>query len=68
MVAMIFYTRILEALMLSWMGENDQFKLSSEQEYVARSIKFGLVVVAFALSAYARIFREEITKNFTVSD
>ena len=29
-VAMIFYTRILEALILSWKGEKDQLRLSSE--------------------------------------
>ncbi len=62
---MIFYTRILEALILSWTGDNGQVKLTDEQEYTARTIKFGLVVVAFILSAYARIFREEVTKNFT---
>ncbi len=64
-VAMIFYTRILEALILSWKGEKDQLKLSSGQEYFARSIKFGLVAIAFLLSVYARFFREDVTKNFT---
>ena len=39
--------------------------MSDEQAYVVKTIKFGLVLFVFALSVYARIFREDMTENFT---
>ena len=62
-VCMIFYTNILEALILSW--NSDQVELTPQQQYGARTFKFVLVLIAFILSASARIYREETTKFFT---
>ena len=63
---MILFTRFLQTLMLSLVGEDGQTKLTDQQEYVARCIKFGLVMFTFVLSVYARIYREEVTENFTI--
>ena len=65
MIALILYTRLLEAFMLSVVGTENQKKLNYEQEYFARTLKFVIVLVAFAMSVFARIWREDVTSNFT---
>ena len=64
-VIAIFYTRILDLIVLSAFGEINQMKLSHNQDYITRTIKFVLLLAAFAIGTYSKILREDITNNFS---
>jgi hypothetical protein len=64
-VILVFLTPISDLIALSWSGGSGQTQLNNTQLYAVRSIKFVLILAAFLLGSYARIFREDITNNFS---
>lgn len=64
-VLTLFYTRVLDVIILSWVATVDQTQLTAHQDNSARVIKFIFIVFAFATACYERIYREEMTENFT---
>ena len=59
-VILIFLTPVTDLIVRTLSGSS-QATLSSTQLYVVRSFKFVLVLIAFTLGIYARIYREDIT-------
>ena len=59
---LVFLTPITDLIAISWSGPADQTTLSDTQLYVVRSFKFVLVLIAFALGSYSKIYREDITE------
>ena len=65
-VLLIFLTPVLDMIVISWSGKVGQDKLTEPEIYFVRSVKFVLCLAAFALGLYSRIFREDVTLNFSV--
>ncbi len=61
----IFLTPITEMIVLSWVGTVGQSVLSENEVYFVRTVKFIIVTIAFVLALYMRIYREDLTTNFT---
>lgn len=60
-VILVFLTPVTDLIAISWSGPAGQTTLDDTQLYVVRSFKFILVLTAFTLGLYARIYREDIT-------
>ena len=67
LVAAILYSRVLDVILLAWVGIAGQTALTSEQDYNGRVIKFVIIIFAFAIATYEHIYRRNITENFTIS-
>lgn len=63
---LIFLTPVLDMIVISWTGKVGQNNLTEPEIYFVRSVKFVLCLAAFALGLYSRIFREDVTLNFSV--
>lgn len=65
LLILLFLTPILDLIVISWAGTVGQSTLSEPEIYFVRSVKFVLCLAAFALGMYSRIFREDVTLNFS---
>ena len=61
----MFLTPVTDFIAISWSGPTGQTTLDDTQLYVVRSFKFVLVLIAFTLGIYARIYREDVTNQFS---
>ena len=64
-VFLIFLTPVTDLIVMKWSRASDMKSLTGQQIYFIKSIKFLLVLISFTLGIYSRIYREDITKNFT---
>ena len=62
-----FLTPVTDMIVISWVGTIGQTKLTETELYVVRSIKFVFVIASFILGVYSRIYRRDVTKNFSKS-
>ena len=62
---LVFLTPLTDYIAMSWSGPAGQSTLDDTQLYVVRSFKFVLVLAAFTMGIYARIYREDITNQFS---
>ena len=62
---LIFLSPVSELIALKTTGASGQTELNNRQIYTVRSFKFALVVLAFLLGSYSKIFREDITNDFS---
>jgi hypothetical protein len=62
----IFLTPLTDLIVLSWVGIVGQSVLTDNQVYFIRILKFVLVFIPFVIGLYMRIYREDLTKNFTM--
>ena len=60
-IILVFLTPVTDLIAISWSGPTGQTTLDNTQLYVVRTFKFVLVLIAFTLGIYARIYREDIT-------
>ena len=63
---LVFLTPVTDLIAIRWSGPTGQTILDDTQLYVVRSLKFVLVLIAFTLGLYARIYREDITNQFSI--
>jgi len=61
----IFITPVTDVIVMAAMGKVDQVELSNAELYFVKSVKFCLILAAFAIGSYQRVYREEITKDFS---
>ena len=61
----VFLTPITDMIVISWVGTIGQTKLTVTELYFVRSIKFAFVIALFILGVYSRIYRRDVTKNFS---
>lgn len=66
-IILIFLTPVTDMIAFSWVASADQTKLSESQLYFVKTLKFVLVILAFSIGYYSRIYREDITLNFSTS-
>ena len=64
-VMLVFLTPVTDMIALSWVGSPDQTTLTEAELYFVRSLKFVLVIASFTLGYYSRIYREDVTLNFS---
>lgn len=66
-VLLLLMTPITDMIAFSWSASADQTQLTASQLYTVKSFKFVFTLTAFALGIYERIYREDITENFSKS-
>jgi hypothetical protein len=64
-IILVFLTPVTDFIAIRWSGPTGQTTLDDTQLYVVRSLKFVLVLIAFTLGLYARIYREDVTNQFS---
>ena len=65
-VFLIFLTPVTDLIVMKTYRAADMKSLTGQQIYFIKSVKFLLVLISFTLGIYSRIYREDITKNFTL--
>ena len=61
----VFITPVLDLMVLSWVLKLGQTRLTAAQFYFVRSVKFVLILAMMGLTMYARVWRQDLTENFT---
>ena len=61
----LLLTPLTDVIALAWVGEKHQTQLSDNELYFVRGLKAVLLMVAFSLGSYSRIYRENITEGFS---
>ena len=65
LVFLLLISPLLDVCVFAVYSDRTTFALRSRQDYVIRSVKLGLIIVAFAIAVCMRHWREFRTKNFT---
>ena len=63
----VLYSRVLDVMLLAWVGKAGQTALTMEQDRFCKTIKFIIILAAFAIATYEHVFRRNITENFKLS-